>query len=80
MAAASSAGGGSGLQVGTVTRVVGGKPYVTLPRQAAGFEYGPLLSTAGPLLVEDRVIVGFIEGMPDQPVVVGRLGGPRPAV
>lgn len=80
---ARGAGNGSALRAaagvwrGRVTRVVDGYPYVELPRLAAGYEYGPLeaLVSVSSVAVGDRVLVAFVEGRADDPVIVGRFGG-----
>lgn len=67
----------TGVVTGVVTRVdAQGRPYVEVPRVAPGFEFGPVLSSAGALSAGDRVVVGFLEGLPDTPVAVARVGGP----
>lgn len=67
----------TGVVVGVVTRLDGtGRPFVEVDRVARGFEFGPLLSAAGALEVGDRVVVGFLEGLPDSPIIIGRVPGP----
>lgn len=100
-----------GVYRARVTRISGGRPYVTIPRLAgSSYEYGPLdclegvytlegLETedtartstpatssdfaahrhtlfAGPtraLQAGDRVLVAFVEGNRDDPIIIGRL-------
>jgi hypothetical protein len=89
-----------GVWKGTVTRLVGGRPMVEIPRLARGAEYGPCESVEGfasatealsqesvgdhgththsvtapaSWTAGDRVLVAFVEGNQDDPVVVGRL-------
>jgi hypothetical protein len=66
----------AGVHRGSVTRVdAGGRPFVELPRLAPGHEYGPLeyVETPTPWEVGDRVLLAFVEGRGDTPVVLGRL-------
>lgn len=70
----------TGVVTGVVTRVDDqGRPYLEVPRVAPGFEFGPVLSAAGELAAGDRVVAGFIEGLPDAPVILARVPGPRGA-
>lgn len=69
---------GGSIHLATVTRVTDGHPYAESVKLAAGFEYGPLISAAGTLLAGDKVLLGFMEDQPDDPVILGRIGGPRP--
>lgn len=69
---------GGGAWRGRVTRFdVDGFPYVEIPRLAAGYEYGPVeaLVASFSLGLGDRVLVVFLEGRQDDPVIVGRFGG-----
>lgn len=71
----------SGLLIGTITRIVDDGAYVELPQAAPGFEYGP--AQYAPLDVPhvgDTVAVGFLNGDPDDVIVVARLAPPRGVV
>lgn len=73
----SSGSDSAGTTLGTVTGLdPDGGVYLELPRVAAGYQYGPALSTVAGLAVGDSVVVGFIDDNPDTPVVLGRIGGP----
>lgn len=70
----------TGVVTGVVTRVDDqGRPYLEVDRVARGFEFGPVLSAAGELVAGDRVVAGFLEGLPDTPVILSRVPGPRAA-
>jgi hypothetical protein len=65
-----------GVWRATVVRVDGGKVWVKIPRLLGASSIGPLecLGVPGSELSEDdRVIVGFLEGRVNEPVVLGRL-------
>lgn len=65
----------AGVYRATITRVDGPFVWVRAPRLAATVDYGPLeiVETATTIAVGDRVVVAFLEGIPDQLIVIGRL-------
>lgn len=69
----------TGLFIGTVVRVVSdAEVYVRIPRLNGTFEQR-VRSTLIGLVAGDQVYVGLLEGRRDDPVIVGRVGGPAGA-
>jgi len=76
----SSAPDGTGVWLGTVTRIAsGGSVYVQVGRQAGEGEYGPCLVVGTvSLSAGDRVAAAFVEGSPDDVIVLGPVSDSNP--
>jgi len=67
----------AGVWRGTVSRITGGQVWLTVPRLIARGEVGPVISAVDPANLEAgvRVIVGLVEGRPDDLAILGRADG-----
>lgn len=67
----------AGVWRGTVSRVTDGQVWLTVPRLVARGEIGPVVSAVDPANLDAgvRVIVGLVEGRPDDLAILGRADG-----